>query len=172
MSKIYRLFLLLPLFSFSWPLHAQPKDSKPLMYITADSSQYNYRMRETWFEGNIRLDQGETHLIADRLITKKNHQNKIQEALAFGLRQPAHYWAHHKNGKILQAYAKLMKFYPLESRIILEGDVLVTQGENRFQGQIIIYNIKLQTITVPPTKNSRATFVIDTKQTNKKLINI
>jgi len=165
-SKIKSSSLLLVTLIFSpLCLFALATDHKALMHIIAESSQYNYKMGETWFEGKVKVDQGTTHLTADRLITKRNAQNKIQEAIAFGLQEPAHYWTYPKNGeKILHAHAKLMKLYPLESRIVLEGDVLVTQGENRFQGQIIVYNIKLQTITVPPTKNSRATFVIETDQ--------
>lgn len=146
-------------------LHALPNDQKALMYITAASSEYNYKLRETRFEGQVKVDQGTTHLEADRVITKRNAQNKIHEALAFGLLQPVHYWTYPKKGeKMLHAYAKLMRLYPLESRIVLEGDVRLRQGENRFQGQIIVYNIKSQTITVPPTKNSRATFVIEADQ--------
>lgn len=162
MSKTKKLSLLLLFSLLASRLCALPDDQKALMHITADSSQYNYKMGETWFEGHVKVDQGTTHLEADRVITKRNAQNKIQEALAFGLQQPAHYWTYPRKGeKMLHAYAKLMKLYPLESRIVLEGDVRVAQGENRFQGQIIVYNVKLQTITVPPTKNSRATFVIE-----------
>src|SRR5690606_39263979 len=131
------------------------------MHIISDTSQYNYKAGETWFEGNVKVDQGATHLIADRVVTKKNGQNKVQEAIAYGINQLAHYWTQPQQGeKELHARAKVMHFYPLESKVILEGDVVVVQGENRFQGQIIVYNIKQQTITVPPTKNSRATFVI------------
>ncbi len=171
MSKIKHLLTLaLLLLLASKPLAALPDDHKALMHIIADGSEYNYKMGETWFEGHVKIDQGSTHLEADRVITKRNAQNKIQEALAFGLQQPAHYWTYPKTGeKMLHAYAKLMKLYPLESRLVLEGDVRVTQGENRFQGQIIVYNIKLQTITVPPTKNSRATFVIETDKLKQSI---
>ena len=163
MSKIKRLLTAILLLLLASSLAALPEDHKTLMHIISDGSQYNYKMGETWFEGHVKIDQGSTHLEADRVITKRNAQNKIREALAFGLQQPAHYWTYPKKGeKMLHAYAKLMKLYPLESRIVLEGDVRVFQGENHFQGQIIVYNIKLQTITVPPTRNSRATFVIET----------
>lgn len=140
-------------------------DKAALMHIISDSSQYQYKAGETWFEGKVHVDQGSTHLTADRLTTRKNAHNRIEEAIAYGNDQLAHYWTDPKKGeKELHARAKVMKLYPLQSRIILMGDVLVMQGENRFQGQIIVYNIKQQTITVPPTKNGRATFVIDTNQ--------
>jgi lipopolysaccharide export system protein LptA len=147
---------------FPLALKALPSDDKVLMYITADTSQYNYKVGETWFEGHVVLDQGTTHLRADRLITKKDAHNRIQLATAYGTEPLAHYWTQPKPGeKELHAYAKIIKFYPLEARTQLEGDVTVTQGNNHFQGQIVVYYIKQQTISVPPTKNSRATFVID-----------
>lgn len=152
-------------------LHALPNDNKALMHIIADTSQYNYKVGETWFEGHVIVDQGSTHLRADRLITKKDAHNRLQEAIAYGSEQePAHYWTQPKAGqKELHASAKVIKFYPLEARTQLEGDVTVTQGENHFQGQIVVYHIKQQTITVPPTKNSRATFVIEADQLKQVL---
>ncbi len=140
------------------------------MHIISDSSQYNYKKGETWFIGNVRIDQGNTHLIADRVVTKKNAENKIQEAVAYGIKQLAHYWMQPQPGeKQIHAQAKIMHFYPLKSRIVLKGDVFVTQGENHFKGQIIVYNIEQRTLTVPPTKNSRSTFVIDTSQIKEML---
>ncbi len=169
MYKIKWIFLFLFLI-LAYRISALPEDQKALMHIISDSSQYNYRNRETCFEGQVKINQGSAHLEADRVITKRNVQNKIQEALAYGLQQPVHYWTQPKKGEpILHAYAQLMKLYPLESRIVLEGNVHLSQGKNRFQGQIIVYNIKMQTIIVPPTKNSRATFVIEPNEIKQTL---
>jgi lipopolysaccharide export system protein LptA len=140
------------------------------MHITSDTSRYNYKMGETWFEGSVQVDQGTTHLTADRVVTHKNEHNKIIEAVAYGDEKPVHYWSRPlKHEKEIHAQARMMKFYPLESKVVLEGNVIVVQGENRFQGQIIVYNIKQQTITVPPSKNSRATFVIEANEIKQLL---
>lgn len=154
----------------SLPVAALTNDSKEALNISADSSRHNYKIRETWFEGKVKIKQGSTHLTADRLVTRKNAHNKIEEVIAYGYQDLAHYWTQPKeNEEVMHAQAKVMKIYPLKSRIVLEGEVLVTQGKNRFKGQIIVYNTKQQIITVPAAKNSRATFVIEADQVKKAI---
>jgi lipopolysaccharide transport protein LptA len=62
-------------------------------------------------------------------------------------------------GKEVDAHAKIIKFYPITLNATLQGEVVVTQGENNFQGQLIHYNMNDQTIIVPETKNGRAVLV-------------
>lgn len=159
-SKLLVLLLALPL-----PLYALPNDNKAPLNIFSNSSQHNYKLRETWFEGKVKIHQGSTHLTAERLVTKKNGKNKVEEVIAYGGDKQAHYWTQPKVGEeVMHARAKVMKIYPQQSKIVLEGNVLVSQGKNHFQGQIIVYNTKRQIITVPANKNSRATFVIEADQ--------
>jgi lipopolysaccharide export system protein LptA len=145
---------------------ALDSDSKEKINIVADSGIYNYKTGVDVFEGHIRIDQGTTHITADRLITKKNNRHVIQEATAFGLLNLAHYWTVPKEGDPeLHARAKIIKFYPLESNISLEQSAHVAQGENSFQGDFIHYNSKDQTITVPASKNGRAVLVYNPDKT-------
>ncbi len=156
------VLMLLALFFLSYPLAARAleSDSKEKLHIFAESGTYNYKTGVNVYEGNIKIDQGTTHLTADRLITKSNAQHKIQEAIAYGLQTLAHYWTLPKIGDPeVHAHAKIIKFYPLESNVTLEQDVHVTQGENSFQGELIHYNSNEQTITVPASKNGRAVIV-------------
>jgi lipopolysaccharide transport protein LptA len=59
----------------------------------------------------------------------------------------------------IHARARIIKYYPVESNVTLEQEVLVTQGENSFRGQLIHYNGNEQTITVPANKGGRAVLV-------------
>lgn len=139
---------------------ALDSDSLEKVYIVADSTIYNYKTGINTFEGHVKVDQGTTHLTADRLITKNNSQHKIQEVIAYGLHELAHYWTVPKtNDPEVHAHANIIKFYPMNSNTILEQNVTVTQGENSFQGQLIIYNRNDQTITVPASQNGRAVLV-------------
>lgn len=141
---------------------AHPDDSKRTMQISADTSRLNYKTGENIYEGAVRINQGTSHLSADRLITRNNEHHKLQEAIAYGTYNLAHYWTIPKDGdKLLNAYAKIIKFYPLESKVVLEGNVIVKQGENSFHGPIIIYNIKNQTVSAPPNQKGRATIIIE-----------
>lgn len=157
-----RSLLALMAFFLSYPLlsSALPTDKHEKVFIVADSTTYNYKTGMNIFEGHVKIDQGTTHITADKLITKSNPQHKIQEATAYGLEGLAHYWTLQKvNEPEVHARAKIIKFYPIESNVTLEQNVLVTQGENSFRGQLIHYNSNDQTIIVPATKNGRAVLV-------------
>ncbi len=135
-------------------------DNHQKLAIIADAAIYNYKTGINMYEGHVQVDQGTTHITADRLITKNNAQHQIQEAAAYGLQSLAHYWTLPKVGEAeMHAYANIIKFYPIESNITLEQKVHVTQGENSFQGELIHYNSNDQTIAVPASQHGRAVIV-------------
>lgn len=140
---------------------ALPSDNKEKLYILSDSSTYNYKNGTKIFEGHVKMDQGTTHLIADRVITKNNAQHKMAEIIAYGFNgQKAHYWTTPNQGEpAVYADAKIIKFYPIDSNIVLEQAVSVKQAENSFQGELILYNMDNQTITVPASQSGRAVLV-------------
>lgn len=139
---------------------ALPEDANEKLMIVADSNIYNYKTGINTFEGHVKVDQGTTHIIADRLITKNGPDHKIQEAIAYGLHQTAHYWTIPKiNDPEIHANGNVITYYPVASNVIIKENALVTQGENSFQGKIIHYNMKDQTIIVPASENGRAVLV-------------
>lgn len=141
---------------------ALPDDSEQIMHIIADTSAFDYKGGQSTYEGNVKVDQGSSHLTADRVVTKNNAQHKIEEAIAYGTNKLAEYTTLPKPGDaVFHAKANVIKFYPPKSMIILEGKVLVTQGDNSFNGPLIIYNIKDQTVIAPASKGGRATIIID-----------
>ena len=137
-----------------------PQDKKELLHVAADSTIYNYKSGINVFEGNVKVDQGSTHITADKLTTKTNRQHDIQEMIAEGIKSPAHYWTTYEMGEPdIHAEANIIKFYPIDSNIILEKSVHMTQAENSFKGQMILYNSATKTITVPAAAKGRATLV-------------
>jgi|SRR5688572_14946041 len=163
MSRILKFFFL---FLFTLKAHAVLSDDREQkLHIKADSTTLNYKTGVTLYEGHVIIDQGTSHLLADRLITKRNAQHKIEEAIAYGFKNLAEYRTTLKSGdETLLAKANVIKFYPLKSLAILEGNALVTQGKNSFQGPHIIYHINEQTIIAPSSKEGRATLIIDPNQ--------
>lgn len=151
------VLLLLPTFTYA----LQDDQEKPFNII-ADSSVFNYKTGIDVYEGNVRVNQGTSHLVADRLVTEKDKQHKIVLATATGIKKLAEYSTVPKMGDpILIAKAKIIKFYPARSTVILEQDVLVTQNQNSFHGPRIIYNIKDQVVTAPASQEGRATITIE-----------
>lgn len=163
--RVRNLILVYMLSVFSLFTFALPNDNKEPLIIVADSTIYNYKAGINTFEGHVKVDQGSTHIIADRLVTKTNAKHKIEEAIAYGNTDPAHFWTTPKPNELpLHAYAKIIRFYPLVSNVTLEQSVTVKQGDNRFHGELIHYNNLEQTITVPPSQNGRAVLVYNPEQ--------
>lgn len=158
--QCYPVLLLLCLLLVSVKALALPEDRHAKLHITADTTIYNYKSGINYFEGHVIIDQGTTHVTADRLTTKNDTAHRIQEAVAYGVNDLAHFWTTPKNGEaVINAKAKVIKFYPLTSNTTLQGEVEVMQGQNNFHGQLIHYNMNDQTIIVPETKNGRAVLV-------------
>lgn len=154
------LFLVMIALLYSSITFALQNDKNEKIHIAADSGVYNYKTGVDLYEGHVKVDQGTTHIRADRLITKKNTQHKINEAVAYGISGLAHYWTlPNEKDQEIHAKAKVIKFYPIESNVTLEQNVFVKQGENSFKGQLIHYNRNEQTITVPATENARAVII-------------
>jgi lipopolysaccharide export system protein LptA len=158
--------LVLTLLCAPFVVFALPDDSKQIMHIVADATTFNYKTGSTTYEGNVKIDQGSTHLTADRVTTTNNSKHKIEEAIAYGLNNKlAEYVTLPKQGDaILRAKAKTIKFYPGNSTVLLEGNVIVMQGKNSFEGPVVIYNMKDQIVTAPASKTGRATVVIEPSQ--------
>lgn len=165
---MFRSLKLILLLIVSPCIFALPTDTGKPLQITADSSLFNYKTGVNVYTGNVIVIQGSSHLLADRLITKNNAQHKIGVATAYGEKKLAEYITTPKEGdKPLDAKADVITFYPPTSTAVLTGHVIVTQGENNFQGPIIVYNIKDQVVNVPPSKGGQATIIIEPKSLDK-----
>lgn len=140
---------------------ALSSDSQQKIHITANTTTYNFKTGETLFQGNVQADQGSTHLTADHLITKTNSSHQIEEIIAYGnATTRAHYSTQPRTDQaLMHAYGDIIQYYPLTANVTLQKHVTVAQGENSFQGELILYNMSEQTITVPPTPSGRAVLV-------------
>lgn len=143
---------------------ALPTDETQKLNIVADSTVINYKTGANVYEGQVKIDQGSTHVTADKVTTQNNAQHKLEEAIAYGTNKPARYWTIPKEGDVeFNAFAKIIHYYPIKATVVLEGDVVVTQGNNSFHGPYIIYNIKDQIVSAPASQKGRATIIIEPK---------
>ena len=158
------------LISLSPASFALQQDFKEKIHIVSNSTIYDYKSGKNVFEGDVKVDQGTTHITCAKLVTKTNAQHQLQEAIAYGDdRQPAHYWTTPKLGdRVVNATANIIKYYPIDGNIILQNNVYVTQGENSFQGELILYNMSNQVITVPASNNGRAVLVYNPDEDKSK----
>lgn len=161
-------FILLLSIIFTKSAFALPNDSEQPLHIVANSTTFNYKTGVDIYEGDVKADQGTTHLTADRLVTEKDDHHKIVSVIAYGVQKSAEFTTlPTKSDQLMHANARVIKFYPVTSVVVLEENVIVTQGKNSFHGPHIIYNMKDQIVSAPASKNGRASIVIEpNKQTS------
>src|SRR3990167_6663463 len=105
---------------------ALPNDKEQAIHIQANTSTFNYKTGISLYEGNVHIKQGTTQLIADRITTQSNPAHQLKEANAYGLHQLAEYTTLPKQGSpLVHAKARVIRFYPLKSLIVLTGEVLI-----------------------------------------------
>lgn len=144
---------------------ALPSDKQEKIFIIANTWLYNYKTGVDIYEGNVKIDQGTTHIRADKLITKRNKHHKIKEATAYGMENAAKFWTTpKKDDPLIHATAKIIIFSPLLSNVTFKQNVVIQQKENTFHGELIHYNKNAQTITVPASEHARAVIVYNPNQ--------
>lgn len=163
------LFILLLLFNqFTFAL---PDDREKIMVLTADKADLNQQTHRGTYDGNVRIDQGTTHLRAASAVTEGDSNNRLTLAIASGSNQkPAHCWTKTAADKPpLHAYANTIRYYPDRHIIELIGKALVKQGPNSFVAAKITYDTVKQHVLSQSDDQSRTKIIIHPeKQAGKK----
>jgi lipopolysaccharide export system protein LptA len=130
-------------------------------HFTADKFQTNQKTGITIFTGHVQMDQGSTHLNADKVTVYNGEHGRINKAVAIGL--PAHYTTmpdDEKKNRPMNAFGKTIEYYPQERKAVILGDGLVIQGPNRLNGEHIIYEMEKQLVTSLPTGPIQSVLVL------------
>ena len=158
---LFSFLMLLSLWGSSLPLsYALESDSKQKILIESDRAELNRDKKISVFHGNVKIDQGTTHLRSDELTIYFDDKDKIKNVIAKG--DSAHYQTLPEAGKpIFHASAKIIRYNMLTDEVELEGNAVAQQGENRLTGPHIFYNRKSQKILSAKQAQGRTTIVID-----------
>lgn len=149
-------------YSMSTIVSALSSDQPGRLQIKADSSLLNLKANSTIYQGHVTVDQGCTHITAEKLITQTNTKHQLQEAIAYGTTgNLVHYWTLPKpHDKPLHGWALVIKYYPQRSMVYFMGDAKLTQGDNTFKGPNIYYNLKKGIVFSPSSSKGRSTITL------------
>lgn len=143
--------------------------------ITADNVDLNRQVGITIFTGHVKLDQGTTHLVADRLEIKSAN-NQIIKTTAYG--DLARYWttpvanasaktaSKEAKPSNIDAEAKVIEYYPQNRKIFLIGKASATQENNTIKSPRIEYNIDSGHLVSTATPEGRTVIVIQSNKFN------
>ena len=145
--------------------HALPSDRTALIHLTANSISLDQHHHHGLYQGEVTLDQGSSHLRADKVITENNEKNQLTKAIAYGNKQAqAHVWTLTSEDKPeIHAYADQLTYDPALHQITLIGHATVTQGSHSFSAPFIKYNTITEHITTQQDGAMRTTIIIDPK---------
>ncbi|MCK7575867.1 MAG: lipopolysaccharide transport periplasmic protein LptA [Chromatiales bacterium] len=130
------LGLLLGLGAPAWALE---EDAKQPIYIEADEVEVRESDNTSIYVGNVQVDQGSMQLRAGHVTVY--HRADRQPRLIIALGQPASYkqLLDDNQGEV-RAFAKRMEYDADKDELVLIGEGLLIQGEDRLTGERILYD--------------------------------
>src|SRR5688572_29571779 len=97
-QKLKNLLSLIIGISVTAQTNSLPTDQQKLLELTAQEVQINQLAHRGYYYGNVQLDQGTSHLYAQRAVTYSDEHDQLILAIAYGTAKKnsqqklAHYW--------------------------------------------------------------------------------
>lgn len=133
------LILLLSLVIGLGQAHARSDDNEQPLHITADTAELNDKTGISIYRGNVRMVQGTT-IITGNTVTVFMIDRKVSKMISLG--ELATYQETANDGDILFSEAEEMHFYKLEDRVELFRRGKITENDNVFHSEHIIYYLE------------------------------
>lgn len=146
--------LLLSLLSAA-KVQALPTDADQPMIITSDSVEINQETGVGIYRHNVQIDRGTTHVTGDKMTTFNDDDDKLREVVINGdNKKMAQYETiPEENKPVLEASAKIIKFYPQKHYVILLGNAQIQQGTDLITGEHLEYNMVTKNLISPSSKD-------------------
>lgn len=136
------LFCMILLYMYA--VSALPTDKEAPLTMNAGAADLNQTTHLGTYSGGITLDQGTTHLRAEKGRTLTNERHQVIEAIIEGsATEQAHFWSLLEiDQPILHAYADMIYFYPQKHFVKLEGHAKVIQGRHHVEAPRLDYDLQ------------------------------
>lgn len=153
---------------------SRPDDRDQPIHITADTAELNDKTGISIYRGDVEMVQGTTILTGD-VITIHSPDKKVNKVISIG--NLATYQETTVDGDIIYAEAEEMVYNRVENKIELFRRAKVTQQDNVFRSEHIIYLIEEELIDAgTPKDRVNITILPDSdifdKERKKKIKNI
>lgn len=146
---------------------ALSSDKLQSIFFNADSAELNRETGVNILRGHVSLTQGSSRLMSDTLILYLDKNNELVQVIAEG--KPATYSTlTDKHQPRLFAKATIIKYFPLNSRVLLMGNASVIQGLNSYTAPTIDYKNEEQRIISAPSTKGKVKIVVQPQSLLKK----
>ncbi len=133
-----KFILMLALMCPATRLPALEGDSEQPVYIEANSAYYDEKADRSTYSGNVVLVQGSLKVKSDKMVAY-SPDGKVEKVVAYG--NPVRFWQKPKpDDEEIHGTSKQAEYYIDKEVIILIGDAVVWQGENKYASERIEYD--------------------------------
>ncbi len=162
-NKIRLTFILLLIPALNFALTSN--NNKPVS-IKADHAVFYHQIGKGIFTGHVIMQQGSTIIHANKMILLIDKNKHLQQAIAYGT--PAKFVTINdpKQPQIV-ATANNMTYSKLKNLITLQGNAIVTQGENRFSADHLSYDLNKKILKTFPGKNQQTRIIVKPDRNHK-----
>ncbi len=149
-NKSVVLFIIVLLTLFGTLAQARPDDRDKPIHITADTAELNDKTGISIYRGDVEMVQGTTILTGD-VITIHSPDKKVNKVISVG--NLATYQETTTDGHVVYAEAEEMVYNRIENKIELFRRGKVTQQDNVFRSEHIVYFIEEELIDAGTPKD-------------------
>lgn len=148
--------------------YALPDDKQKPIELKAGIADINQETHLGTYEQQVELDQGSSHLRADHATTYLTTKNQLEKAVVYGnATDQAHFWTlTEMNKPPLHAYADIIRYFPTQHIIELEGNARVIQGSDSYSAPKIRYDTEHQHVVSSSTKEAQTVIIIHPEKKN------
>lgn len=129
-------------------------DSEQPMFVEADAAELDDAQSLSLYLGNVEVQQGSMRILADEVLVHHHPNRQPRKIIAIG--QPVHYRQLMDNDpEEVRARALRMEYETESEEITLIDEAVLTQGEDRFASDRIVYNRITQRLTAGTSARGR-----------------
>lgn len=153
LTKFRALLWVAPLL-LSPMVSALPGDAEQPIHISADSASRNEQTGITRYKGNVELSQGSMKIVGGTIEIRQNQDGTVTTITAAG--SLAHFQQQPSPQEPLtHAYGELLDYNVRTEELVITGQARVTQGNDRFSGNKIIYDMQKSTVNAFSDSNAK-----------------
>lgn len=146
--------LLLLLAGIGGPLLALDEDQDKPLYIEADAAELDERQSISLYIGNVDVQQGSMRILADEVLVHHRPNRQPEKIIAIG--KPARYRQMLDNDpQEVRGRALRMEYDANTEELTLIDEAVLTQGEDRFASDRIVYNRNTERVTAGTSAQGR-----------------
>lgn len=126
----------------SLPAYALKSDQQQPINVESIEQSADLQANKLVFSGDVVATQGSIKITADKVEVNRGSNGTLKSVIAYGT--PVTFEQQQDNGAYIRSRSTTLSYLPDETKIVLQGRVVIWQGESKMSGERIEYNISTQ----------------------------